>query len=95
MTVDHINHDTLDNRKDNLRVVTHQQNNCNRRGWKNSRSGYKGVAWYSNNRGWRSQITVNGKVIVIGYFTNPLDAARSYNNAAIKYHGAYACLNPI
>lgn len=93
MIVDHINHNTLDNRKDNLRVVTNQQNSCNRRGWKNSRSGYKGVTWYSHNRGWRSQITINGKVIVIGYFFNPLEAALAYDRAAVEYHGEYAYLN--
>jgi len=50
--VDHWNHDTLDNRKGNLRIVTNRQNNENRNGaYKNSKSGIRGVSPFRANHG--------------------------------------------
>jgi len=69
---DHINRDTLDNRKNNLRTVTNQQNafNCNLS--KNNKSGYNGVHWHKNR--WVAKIKVNYKNIGLGRFTNKEDA---------------------
>ena len=57
--VDHINHDTLDNRLSNLRLATQKQNMYNQRTPKNNTSGYKGVVWHSQAQKWRPMIRVD------------------------------------
>lgn len=91
--VDHKNHNRLDNRKCNLRVCTRLQNNFNKRRYTNNISGEKGVSWHRASSSWVSQIQFNGKKVHLGYFNNIEDAARAYNEAAIKYHGKFALLN--
>lgn len=90
-TVDHVNHNTLDNRKMNLRICTHAENIRNRKGKnKNNTSGAKGVFWAAWARRWRAQIKVNGRSKHLGYYENFLDAERAYNAAAIKHFGVFA-----
>lgn len=60
---------------------------------KDSKSGYKGVV--NDNGIWRSRIMVNGKTISIGAFSTKKDAAKAYNETAIKYHGEFARLNDV
>lgn len=91
--VDHRNHNTYDNQKDNLRVCTISQNVTNRKASKNSTSKYLGVSFDKRRSIWRSQITTNKKTYHLGRFKNEVDAAIAYNNAAIKAHGEYANLN--
>jgi hypothetical protein len=95
MFVDHINRDTLDNRKSNLRICSRSQNQHNQGVWSGRQghktSKYKGVC-VSGNR-WRAQIGDNGKRVRIGYFAVEIDAARAYDAAALKLYGEYACLN--
>lgn len=93
MTVDHINHDTLDNRRCNLRIGTHRQNRCNSNMYKNNTSGYKGVSWQRKNKRWNCYISVNNKTKMIGAFSKPEDAALAYDKAAREYHGKFASLN--
>lgn len=90
---DHINQDKLDNRRYNLRPATFSQNGCNQGVQKNNTSGYKGVFW--NQGKWMTQIKVDGKVIYLGYYDDPKEAARAYNKAALKYHGEFAVLNEV
>lgn len=59
--VDHINRNFLDNRKANLRLVTHAQNMQNRKKHKNGRSPYRGVQWDTSKNRWRGEIKINGK----------------------------------
>ena len=92
---DHINCDKLDNRKANLRTVTNQQNQMNKGRDKDNSSKYKGVSWHKTNKKWRSRIKANGDHKLLGMFKNEDDAARAYNEAAIKYFGEYAGLNII
>jgi len=91
---DHINHNTFDNRKANLRPATQTQNNRNRRKFSGqSNSKYKGVYWKKHIKKWVAQIGVNRKVIHLGCFKKEIDAARAYDEGAKKYHGEFASLN--
>lgn len=91
--VDHINHNRIDNRRCNLRLVTKSQNNQNRSSLKNSTSKYLGV--YIRKGKWISRIKVNQKPIHLGTFTCETQAALAYNNAAELHFGEYANLNII
>lgn len=85
--VDHINHDTLDNRKRNMRIITHQQNIMNQKLNKNNTSGHTGVYLYKGK--WLSIITVNGKQIRLGYYENKEEAVKARKEAEKKYFGEY------
>lgn len=74
MHIDHINHDTLNNTDENLRIVTHAENQQNRRTYKNSNTGFRGVTWVEGNRKWRATIAVNKKRYHIGYFNSLAEA---------------------
>jgi hypothetical protein len=93
--VDHINGDTLDNRKTNLRYCNNQQNNYNRGPMSHNISGYKGVSWRKSNQKWYAQIKHNAKTKYIGYFKTKEEAAIAYNNVASKLFGEFARLNKI
>lgn len=95
LQTDHVNHNTLDNRKENLRVCTRSQNNHNHGLSRNNTSGYKGVSWKSNRGKWYASIGINGVGIYLGMFTNKDDAARAYNEAATRLHGEFALLNKL
>jgi hypothetical protein len=90
--VDHINGDTLDNRRENLRICSHAENMRNRFPNKITSSGYKGVSWYKHRKKWRSQIRANNKKIHLGYYITPEEAYQAYCKAAQKYHGEFARL---
>lgn len=88
--VDHINGNRLDNRKANLRLCNRSENMRNRgpnRGRK-----YKGVYRASKNR-FRALICVNHKLMHVGTFSSEEEAAKAYDEAAIKLHGEFVCLN--
>lgn len=90
--VDHINHNGLDNRRENLRLCTPSQNHMNRRIIKGN-SEYKGVSWDRARRKWVAYIKVGQQHINLGGFTDETEAAQAYNRAAIKYFGDFACIN--
>jgi hypothetical protein len=87
--VDHIDGDGLNNRRDNLRLVTHAQNSTNRRRGINNTSGFKGVYLHKLSGRWRGRIFVSGKAICLGYHDTPEAAHEAYKAASIKLHGAY------
>lgn len=68
MDIDHINGNTADNRIENLRLVTHQQNMCNRKRRSDNSSGYPGVYFNKSANKWHASIRVEGKRIHLGYF---------------------------
>ena len=98
--VDHINHDTLDNRRCNLRICSNTQNGQNsQKRSTNCFNRYKGVSVVSGDvnktNQFRARINVKGKNIWLGYFNSEKDAAVAYNEAAKKYFGGFALLNKI
>lgn len=98
---DHIDHDGLNNQRENLRACSRTENNRNKRPHKKSLSRYKGVAKHTAHGKvmWRAVIKAGGKRKVLGYFPFNEDgernAASAYNIGALKYHGDFAYLNTI
>lgn len=95
LIVDHINHNILDNRKCNLRIVTRQQNNWNSRS-NTGTSKFKGVRRIERDNkyiSYVSNIVYNKKAIFLGYYSTELEAAYAYNLHVKDYFGEYACLN--
>jgi hypothetical protein len=90
MYTDHINGDGLDNRMENLRIVTNQQNQMNRGFNKNNKLGVKGVSFYPKNKKYRAQIKAQGRVITLGYFKDASEASDAYKKASAKFFGIYA-----
>lgn len=78
LVVDHINDNPLDNRVENLQVVTQRYNTRKTQG--NYSSKYKGVCWSKNAKKWMSSITINGKSKHLGYFNCELQAHLAYQN---------------
>ena len=77
LSIDHINGIKHDNRIENLRLVTYQENNFNR-------SNVIGFSWARG--GWRTYIVVDNKYINLGNYDNKLDARAAYLRAKKKYH---------
>lgn len=88
--VDHKNHNTCDNRLENLRIATKSQSMSNRRLRKDSRSGLKGVTFAEGR--WMACIQANGKKKTIGRYPTAQLAYEAYCKAAIELHGEFACL---
>lgn len=91
--VDHKNHNTLDNRRENLRLTVGGQNRANSTTSKNNTSGYKGVTWSKKDNRWKAQIKVNYKNKNLGSYLTAEDAAIAYNKAAVENFGEFALLN--
>ena len=89
--VDHENHDTLDNRRQNLRICTHQKNLQNK---KTHIRPHKGVSWRSREGKYQARIKTNGKETSLGYYSTIQDAIEAYNAGAKKLFGEFANLNP-
>lgn len=84
--VDHINGIRDDNRIENLRSVTSQENLKNQKMCSNNTSGVMGVYWYKRLGKWSARIMVAGKNKHLGYFTDKFDAIKARKNAE-KEHG--------
>ena len=95
LQIDHKDQNPLNNRKNNLRKCTNAQNSRNSKIPKNNKSGYKGVSWHKASCKWRAQIGYNYKCIPLGLYHCKDEAAKAYNEAAIKYFGEFASLNKI
>ena len=87
--VDHINHDKLDNRKSNLRICTHQQNNMNVSKHTNNSSGTPGVYRDSRSGKWVAQIRYNYKKISLGSYDTLEEAKEARKQAEIDIFGDY------
>lgn len=102
--VDHINGNSLDNRKENLRTCSRTENarNSKKRITHNGKpcsSKYKGVMWYPWNKmletgtPWNAQIRHNNKLHNLGYFATEEMAAKAYDAMAVTLFGEYARTN--
>jgi hypothetical protein len=80
--VDHLNHNTLDNRRSmNLRIATKSENGLNRLGPNPlSKSGYRGVSWESRRNKWQAHIKLNYKRIYLGLYDTPEEAYKAFEN---------------
>ncbi len=88
MVVDHINGNTLDNRIENLRIVSHQENMTNQTKRKGS-SKYRGVHFKKTSQKWVAQIQVNGKRTWIGAFKTEEEAGKAFLSAAEVLYGKH------
>jgi hypothetical protein len=91
MCVDHINGDTLDNRRSNLRLATHKQNMQNRKKH-NCKNPYKGVYEKRSGR-YTAMIFDNSKLKYLGVFDSAEEAAKVYDARASIIFGEFARLN--
>lgn len=89
----YLNGDKLDCRKVNLAVVSVSEAGGTAKLSKKNTSGFKGVSWSRLCKKWGASITVNGKRITLGYFTEKMDAVYSYDAASVKYFGETAMTN--
>lgn len=91
MHVDHKNHDILDNRMKNLRVITPSQNTRNRKSKNtNNTSGYRNVCWINSLGKWVVQLMVDGKNTRLGEFDDVDVAGRYAEEMRQKYYGEFA-----
>ena len=93
LMVDHINGDTLDNRRANLRLCTHAENMKNRRKRCNSTQPYKGIEKWRQR--WYARLRCNGVRYCSAGFETPEQAAAEYNRLALQHHGEFARLNKL
>ena len=93
MVCDHINGDPLDNRRSNLRICHQKDNTRNSKLQKNNKTGFVGVSFLKSYGKFESYIHVNHKKINLGYFDDPIVAAKTRDIASIKYFGEFGRLN--
>ena len=84
VVVDHIDGNSLNNQKSNLRVCTRAENSRNADKPVNNTSGYKGVYWDKSKKKWTAQIKFEKATIPLGRYHDKIEAARAYNTASIK-----------
>jgi hypothetical protein len=96
LLVDHKDRNTLDNRRENLRLATYAQNSCNCDSSidkTKTSSRYIGVHLRKKSGKWVATIRINREKTWLGSYDNEIDAAKAYDTAARKHHGEFARLN--
>ncbi len=94
--IDHIETQEKRNVIENLREASHEENMRNRGKSKSkSTSNYKCVYWNEKRQRWIAKMQANNKYIWIGTFNSEAEAARAYNEAALRHHGEFASLNDV
>lgn len=90
LEVDHINGNTFDNRRCNLRLCSNYGTSRNRRKSAGHSSVHKGVYWHRGARKWAAVIHVNDRARHLGLFSDESHAARVYDAAARTHFGEFA-----
>lgn len=93
--IDHINHNLFDNRKCNLREVTHSQNIMNSSKRSDNTSGFTGVGWSKSKNKWIAYIAINGKQEYLGAFDKKEDAVSKRKKVEEERFGEYSYENSI
>lgn len=93
--IDHISLDTLDNRDCNLRIVTHQQNQCNQPLQRNNTSGVSGVSFYPPRGKFRARIKIGQHDIHLGYYHSFVEAVQARNVGMECMFGDYGRYNDV
>lgn len=83
-TIDHINRNKLDNRKQNLRFCSQMENTWNTGKRVTATSGHQGVSWHKASQAWRARIQTAGKRIELGSFGSKEEASLAYENMKSK-----------
>ena len=94
--LDHVNRNGLDNRRANLRPCNSSQNRANSKLNKNNKSGYRGVtAWKGtyDHIVYKAEVRGNGALHYLGYFPDPISAAKARDKKALELFGSFAVLN--
>ncbi|MCK5235985.1 MAG: hypothetical protein KAR06_03285 [Deltaproteobacteria bacterium] len=93
--VGHKSKDGLNNQRENLRVCTWTQIQAGKKNGKNNQTGYKGVSWFAEREHYIARIGKKNKMVYLGSFDDPVEAAAAYNKAAQELHGEFAELNKV
>lgn len=92
--IDHINRNKDDDRWDNLRLATHQQNMANKNMRSDNKSGFRGVykrkSLFYKKKPYEAQIRINGKLKSLGYYHTAEEASEVYKVAQAKAFGEFA-----
>lgn len=88
--IDHIDGNSLNNQRSNLRLATKAENARNRKPNCKSSSKYRGVSWDKDSGKWRVRIRIDGKLLHLGFFICEICAARAYDSHAKHYYGDFA-----
>jgi hypothetical protein len=91
--VDHINGNTLDNRKENLRLCSPTENCYNKKRSKNNTTGFKGVVYHKRDKKFQATVKFKGKTIYLGYFNTAEEAGEAYDKKALELFGEYSNTN--
>lgn len=89
-TLDHIDNDTYNNRIENLRPATRNQNGYNMKIRSSNKTGYKGICWKKREQRYLAACSVEGKRFEIGYFKVLEDAVKAIKQFREKHHGEFA-----
>jgi hypothetical protein len=93
VSVDHRNRNGLDNQKNNLRIAAGSINQINTKKRKDNTSGFRGVNWSKPHNKWVARISISGRRISCGTYTDIVNAAKAYDDFALKYRKENAILN--
>lgn len=92
MQIDHINGVGTDNRVENLRLATSQENNRNRRIAKNNTSGIRGVCWNRFKKKWKAYIMIDSRLYNLGDFDSLENAKNARESAELNAFGVFSPL---
>lgn len=92
--IDHRDRNGLNNQQHNLRPASSSSNQQNRiKKQNNPTSKFKGVCWATGSKRWQADIGHNGRTIRLGRFLVETEAAKAYDEAAVKLFGEFALTN--